>query len=479
MTETIERFDGVTIGEGSVEVGARLARMRRSAAAARQRKLFAAAGNAGDADARVTGASSASCRAAFPKLHSKLSAWFAAHKRDLPWRADRDPYRVWISEAMLQQTRVDAVRPYFARFLERFPTLRSLAEAPEADVLAAWSGLGYYRRARTLRQAARAIVADHDGVFPRERESLLALPGIGPYTAGAIASIAFDAREPLVDGNVARVLSRLFALDGDPRSSDAQLWSLARELLPTESSCGDWNQALMELGALVCTPREPRCGTCPLRAECRALEEDRVDELPRPKPRPSAIAVDLVVIAVVADGRWLLERRPSSGRMADMWQLPTIEIASGVGERAGGREMQADGERTASELSLERSNAPGARERSDLDSSAMGRLHPTRWPSGFDVRMGPELGSVRHTITRHRIRASVHGAEVRRATRSKQEHAPHPSFEWFERRAIDDLALTGLSRKVLRSQFLAILPALEDLRATTTRSSQSNPLAND
>jgi A/G-specific adenine glycosylase len=397
-------------------------------------------------------------------LQSKLLVWFAAHKRALPWRADRDPYRVWISEAMLQQTRVEAVLPYFARFLDRFPNLAALAAAPEHDVLAAWSGLGYYRRARTLHATARAIVADHGGSFPRDRESLLALPGIGPYTAGAIASIAFDAREPLVDGNVARVFSRLFALDGAPQSLSAELWSLARELLPRERSCGDWNQALMELGALVCTPRDPRCERCPLRDECRALAEDRVGELPWPKARPSTIAVDLVVIAVIEKGRWLLERRPASGRMADMWQLPTIEVAS--------REELLAAERARSSVADAHATAH--------DSDAMGRLHPTRWPADLDVRIGPELGAVRHTITRHRIRAGVHRAEIGRASRTKLTSASSATFEWFERRAIDDLALTGLSRKVLHRYFLAILAAPESRRpADTTRRSQSSLIAND
>jgi A/G-specific adenine glycosylase len=385
-----------------------------------------------------------------------LLAWYREHKRDLPWRIDRDPYRVWISEAMLQQTRVETVIDYYRRFMARFPTLAALAEAPIDDVLAAWSGLGYYRRARTLQAAARAIVAQHGGEFPRDREALLALPGIGRYTAGAIASIAFEGREPVVDGNVARVFCRLFAIDGNPTSSpgNAELWTRARSLLPSRGSCGDWNQALMELGALVCTPRDPRCGDCPLRSECRALETDRVGELPRSRSQPAPIDVELCVIVCAKEERWLLERRPASGRMAGMWQFPTIEIGSG-GVRA-------------------RTNVSG------------GHLHPTRWPEGIDFELGELLGELRHTITHHRIRAVVHVARLARDSRSSRRAIDgsgddrSSSFAWFDRTRIDALPLTGMARKVLRACFLAILPAPEEAPpATSRRRSPSKRNAND
>jgi A/G-specific adenine glycosylase len=371
-------------------------------------------------------------------IQRRLLSWFAAHKRDLPWRADRDPYRVWISEAMLQQTRVETVRPYYERFMARFPTLEVLANAPIEDVLAAWSGLGYYRRARTLQAAARAIVAEHGGAFPRDRESLLALPGIGPYTAGAIASIAFDAPEPLLDGNVARVFCRLFARDGDPTSAGlrAELWQLARDLLPRKESCGDWNQALMELGALVCTPRDPGCDACPLRAHCRAAEQGRASELPRPRARRPMIHVELSIAAVVDGDRWLLERRPRSGRMAELWQLPTLERT-----RAG--------------------------------------LFPTSWPAGVEIHVDAELGAVRHTITHHRIRAVVTRARL------AADSPPHESFTWFARRDVDALALTGMARKVFRAPFLAILLAPAPARRAAPvnrerrRREPSNALQND
>ncbi|HUR26931.1 MAG TPA: A/G-specific adenine glycosylase, partial [Planctomycetota bacterium] len=206
-------------------------------------------------------------------LRKSLASWYLAQRRDLPWRRTQDPYAIWISEAMLQQTRVETVIGYWARFLARFPDIASLARAREEDVLAAWSGLGYYRRAKSLCEAARAIVAEHGGRFPRSRESVLALPGVGPYTAGAVLSIAFDQREAIVDGNVARVFSRVFALEDvlGSASSQEKLWDLARELLPPTRGAGDWNQALMELGATVCTARDPLCGTCPIARHCLAL----------------------------------------------------------------------------------------------------------------------------------------------------------------------------------------------------------------
>jgi A/G-specific adenine glycosylase len=395
-------------------------------------------------------------------VQARLLDWFAVHKRDLPWRRDRDPYRVWISEAMLQQTRVETVLPYYARFMARFPTLAALSESPIEDVLAAWSGLGYYRRARTLHAAARTIVARHGGQFPREHAELLSLPGIGPYTAGAVASIAFEAREPLVDGNVARVFCRWFALAGEPSSLSSELWSRARELMPAHGACGDWNQALMELGARICTPRDPHCGECPLRTDCRALAQDRVSELPWPKARPEMIPVELHVMAVVEGERWLFEQRPSSGRMAEMWQLPTLEVA--------------DSETAARAVEH-------------------GRLHPTAWPAGVDIYVGARIGEVRHTITNHRIRAIVHEAEraggvpssthesFRTASDSSDalsESADSPRFAWFDRRAAERLPLTGLARKVLRARFLAILAAPANQRRTTSpRRSPSNPIAND
>jgi A/G-specific adenine glycosylase len=224
-----------------------------------------------------------------------LPRWYRRHKRDLPWRRTRDPYAIWISEAMLQQTRVETVVSYWRRFLELFPNVATLAAADERDVLAAWSGLGYYRRARALHSAARAIVERHGGEFPSDANHVRELPGIGPYTAGAVLSIAFDQPEALVDGNVARVFCRLFELDA-PHESPAlkrELWNLARRLVPQDGGAGEWNQALMELGATICTPRSPSCASCPLERRCKASANGRVLELPRTKTRRAPIEVEL------------------------------------------------------------------------------------------------------------------------------------------------------------------------------------------
>lgn len=250
-----------------------------------------------------------------------LLAWFARVRRALPWREEpRDPYRVWISEVMLQQTRVEVVIPYFDRFIARFPTLAALAAAPLDDVLAMWSGLGYYTRARNLHRAAQATAQTAQGQLPRTRDALLELPGFGPYTAAAVASLAFGEDVPLVDGNVARVMARLFRLDGDAR---AQSWAKAAELLPP-GRAGAFNEALMELGALVCVPRNPRCEACPLALLCKGKDEpDRFPAKKERKPRP------LLQWRAVAlrrrDGAVLLARRPEGSLFAGLWDLPAPE----------------------------------------------------------------------------------------------------------------------------------------------------------
>ncbi|MGH9756149.1 MAG: A/G-specific adenine glycosylase, partial [Candidatus Acidiferrales bacterium] len=203
--------------------------------------------------------------AASTKMQRQLLAWFRAHKRDLPWRRSKNPYRIWIAEIMLQQTRIAVVLPYYRRFLRRFPGVESLARAREAEVLKMWSGLGYYSRARNLHRAARQIVTHHSGNFPRALEDALALPGIGTYTAAAVLSIAYDAPLAVLDGNVARVLARLGAMRGDLRAPQRwkHLQNLSQRLLAKQSA-GDWNQALMELGETICTPQSPRCESCPV-----------------------------------------------------------------------------------------------------------------------------------------------------------------------------------------------------------------------
>ena len=255
-----------------------------------------------------------------------LVGWYRGARRDLPWRRTRDPYAIWVSEVMLQQTRVTVVVPYWQRWMARFPSPAALAGAPLDDVLAAWSGLGYYGRARNLHRGAREVVARYGGRLPDSAGELRTLPGIGRYTAGAIASMAFDRQEPLVDGNVARVLARVFAVEEDVKSAAGQnrLWQLAADLVPSEAP-GDFNQALMELGATLCAPAAPRCAGCPLAADCRAHREGRTDELPRlPARRRDADKPLLAAAAawVERGGKLLLARRGAGGLFGGLWELP-------------------------------------------------------------------------------------------------------------------------------------------------------------
>lgn len=272
-----------------------------------------------------------------------LLAWFDENSRQLPWRRSRHPYPVWVSEVMLQQTQVDRVIPFFERFVRRFESVESLAEATVEDVLTAWSGLGYYRRARHLHAAARQIVAQ--GGFPRDYEGWLNLPGIGPYTAAAITSIAFDVRRPVLDGNVERVLARALAFEGDPKTAAGRrrLSAVAERLLMAERP-GDSNQALMEIGATICRPRGPRCGECPLAAECVGLEQGEPERYPlRTRSRQRVVEKRLVAV-IERQGRVLLCRRPEQAdTLAGLWELPWIprgkpeSAAADFAKRYGGR----------------------------------------------------------------------------------------------------------------------------------------------
>ncbi|HMP75937.1 MAG TPA: A/G-specific adenine glycosylase [Kiritimatiellia bacterium] len=257
-------------------------------------------------------------------LQEALLAWYAASARDLPWRRRRTPYRVWLSEIMLQQTRVDQVIGYYRRFLRRFPSIRALAAAPSGDVLKVWEGLGYYTRARQLHAAAKKIAAEHGGRFPRELDAIRALPGIGPYTAAAIGSLAFGHHAAVVDGNVIRVLTRLFAIADDVGKPSARraVQALADDLLP-RGRAGAFNEALMELGATVCTPRAPRCDACPVRAHCAAFAAGTPTAYPR-KAKKAPVPHKHVGAGVVIDarGRFLIAQRKETSMLGGMWEFP-------------------------------------------------------------------------------------------------------------------------------------------------------------
>lgn len=273
------------------------------------------------------------------RFRKQLLTWFAQFQRDLPWRRDKDPYRIWLSEIMLQQTRVAAVIPYYERFLERFPTVRALAEAPEEEVLRHWAGLGYYSRARNLQRAAWQIVAEHGCQFPGRLEEALELSGIGTYTAGAILSIAYGEKLAVLDGNVARVLARLGAIRGDLRTGTRwqQLQKAADELLASEAP-GDWNQAMMELGATLCTPRSPQCLLCPVEEFCQARKLGLSDVIPETRKKRDTVEVSLATLVVVDKARRTLllapptkETRTTTAHdvaalLSRMWHFPTLQV---------------------------------------------------------------------------------------------------------------------------------------------------------
>lgn len=270
------------------------------------------------------------------KWTGKLLAWFDDHKRDLPWREDkpRNPYHVWISEIMLQQTRTEAVKPYFHSWMEKFPTIHDLAKASEAEVLHQWQGLGYYSRARNIHKAAREMEEKYGARLPQDKEEIRSLPGIGDYTAGAILSMAYGKKEGAIDGNVLRVYARLYQIEEDILKSRGKkaIASLVEKTLPERA--GDFNEALMDLGADVCIPKSPRCRECPLRGECMAFEKGLQDKLPlRTKKKPQLLQEAACGI-IMKEGKVLLHKRPSRGMLASMWEFPMILSESAETSRA-------------------------------------------------------------------------------------------------------------------------------------------------
>lgn len=263
-------------------------------------------------------------------ISDKLLAWFAIHRRDLPWREDRTPYRIWVSEIMLQQTRAATVTPYFNAFVKRFPTLSDLANARQDEVLKAWEGLGYYARARNMREAARQIVAEHAGRIPDDRDALLKLPGIGEYVAGAILSLAFGQNVPALDANGHRVLARLYAIQEpvDQSSVRRDLRGVAQRLLPS-GRAGEFNEALIEFGALLCTPRQPACGRCPLNDECKAYAQELQNEIPVRRPRRAVPHYDVTAAVIRSEDKVLISQRHSDKMLGGLWEFPGGKVEAG------------------------------------------------------------------------------------------------------------------------------------------------------
>jgi len=336
-------------------------------------------------------------------LRRRLLHWYRQNQRDLPWRRSRDPYAIWISETMLQQTQVKTVLPYYARFMTAFPHLRSLADAPLQKILRLWSGLGYYRRAENLHKAARQIVRQHDGVVPHEYAQLRALPGIGDYTAGALLSIAYGEKYPAVDGNVRRVLHRFLR-----SKSNEKIHSIATKLAKT-SQPGNLNQALMELGAMVCTPKEPRCGSCPVATECRSRSR-LVHE--RAKPRRTKVTFHEVTwpLAIVHHrGKILLRRRQANGLLANLWELPGTEMKPTAKTEAVIRE--------------------------ELSPLSVTGLAPQR------------LGELRHSITNRRIFAPV---LLYRWPADKRVPGNKPEWRWIVPTDLQRYATSSMTTKAVK-----------------------------
>jgi A/G-specific adenine glycosylase len=350
------------------------------------------------------------------RIRRELVRWYDEAKRDLPWRNDRDPYRILVSEMMLVQTTVSAVIPYFERFLRRFPTIKALAEADETDVLKTWEGLGYYRRARQLHAAARAVVRDHGGVIPDDSDALRALPGIGRYIAGAIRSFAFDQPAPVLEANTQRVVARWLAWPDDLKTTRSQtrLWQAAERLVPAQGA-GAFNQAFMELGSLVCTPRTPMCLVCPVAPDCRARALGLQDQLPSITPKPPPLVVREACALVVREGLVLIVQRGRGGLWEGFWEFPTIHLE---GVDPGGRSFG---------------------EAVDLEEGV-------RRLTGIEARLGPAARTVRFSVTKHRVQLDAH-----RAIGLSQEATAGPGLAqaaWATIESLNQLSFSSAGRRL-------------------------------
>ena len=348
---------------------------------------------------------------------SKLLEWFAQNARDLPWRRTHDPYAIWVSEIMLQQTQVKTVLPFWERWMRELPTVEAAARASSEKIHKLWEGLGYYTRVRNLQKAAQLILDRHGGKFPKRFEDIMALPGIGRYTAGAISSIAFNQPAPILDGNVIRVLTRLFGITENPREkkTNQRLWQIADELVITANkversksrNCSHLNQSLMELGALVCTPRNPQCIACPVKKICVALNENRVAELPNLGKREKATARTFVAFMVERDGQFLVRQRPSGVVNAHLWEFPNVEILNQIRDGNG----HASFAQAAKEL-------------------------------GIEFKKAKPICTVKHSITRYRMTLEAFAVQTNKAPRISDA-------VWLPYSQLESLAFTSAHRKIV------------------------------
>ncbi|MBI3176297.1 MAG: A/G-specific adenine glycosylase [Chloroflexi bacterium] len=338
-------------------------------------------------------------------LSSRLLAWYRLNARSMPWRGHPDPYAVWVSEIMLQQTRVETVIPYFEKWMARFPTVTALAKASEQEVLNQWEGLGYYSRARNLHKAAKIVAEKYNGELPRDLDALRGLPGIGRYTVGAIASIAFGMDEPTLDGNLRRVFARLFDVSepADAPKGEKLLWDLAAEHLP-KGQAGDYNQALMDLGATICLPKNPRCLLCPLTELCAAREAGTQELRPVLKPKKETPHVVHAAAVIVREGKVLLAQRPSEGLLGGMWEFPNGPVAGDPAE---------------------------------------GLAQAVETGYGFQVQAGETVGVVQHAYTHFKITVHAFRAEAARVSR-------RPNLQWVPIAELENYPMGKVDRQIAR-----------------------------
>jgi A/G-specific adenine glycosylase len=351
------------------------------------------------------------------RLPPPLIKWFSDDARDLPWRRTLDPYAIWVSEIMLQQTQVKTVIPFYRRWMKSLPDVQSLSRASSQRLHKLWEGLGYYTRVRNMQKAARRICRDHAGRFPEQFEDVLALPGIGRYTAGAICSIAFNQPAPILDGNVIRVLTRVFGIAGDPKETktNARLWQLAQALVsaaagPVRNSkvvnrkpplpCSDLNQSLMELGATICTPRNPTCPACPIRRSCVARRDNLIEQLPAARARPKTTLRHMQALILQCGNRYLTVQRPKGTVNGGLWEFPSIEVDRNV-------------------------------------------TQPPSRISGIPIANSERLGTVRHSITRYRITVDVYHARLTHRQRSGDS-----ARRWITVRESKQLPFSAAHRRI-------------------------------
>jgi A/G-specific adenine glycosylase len=343
-------------------------------------------------------------------FRKQLLAWFQEEARDLPWRRTQDPYRIWLSEVILQQTRVDQGLPYYERFLAAFPTVHDLAQAADDTVMKQWEGLGYYTRARNLHKAARMVVEQYGGHLPERAELLQLLPGVGKYTAGAIASIAFGERVPVVDGNVKRVLTRLYDIADsiDETETDRSLWRLAEGLVAPKEP-GDFNQAMMELGARICTPKKPGCDACPVAGHCAARAAGTVLERPVRKARKAVPHKEIVVAVIERDGAYLIGRRPPEGLLGGLWEFPGGKVEAG-------------------------------------ESHQQALIRECREELGVDVKVGGLVATVAHAYTHFRVTLNVYRCKIQKGEPASRIHT---DLTWTAPDRFDDYAFPTANHKFL------------------------------